>query len=274
MTDERFSRNHALFGSEGQSKIFNSHVGVVGLGGLGSHIAQQLTYLGVGTLTFVDGDLVTRSSLNRLVGAIETDVHMPKVNIAERQTRNVFSKATVSSNNEWLEVALRKDVLSSCTSVFSCLDSDLVRVALVEFCAGKGIPFFDLATDTGHSPDNLWYGGRVLFSGFGERCPACMDLLDQTAMAQEGLDDEQKEVDARIYGVDRHSLEDTGPAVVSLNGVVASLAVTEWMVWTTGLREPKALLQYRGHQGIVTFSSDTPSEGCYYCSLWPKRTLS
>ena len=56
-------------------------------------------------------------------------------------------------------------------------------------------------------------------------------------------------------------------AVVSLNGVVASL-VMEWMVWVTGLREPRPLLEYRGGAGVVFANADPPAEGCYYCGLW------
>ncbi len=66
-----------------------------------------------------------------------------------------------------------------------------------------------------------------------------------------------------------HFLAGTGPAVVSLNGVVASLGVTEFMVHVTGLREPASQLIYRGELGIVTKSVDQPQPGCYYCTrLW------
>ena len=47
MADGRFSRNEALFGREGQEKIAATKVTIIGAGGLGSHIAQQLAYLGV-----------------------------------------------------------------------------------------------------------------------------------------------------------------------------------------------------------------------------------
>jgi molybdopterin/thiamine biosynthesis adenylyltransferase len=46
MDESRYSRNIALFGEEGQRKIAATAVAVVGLGGLGSHVAQQLAYLG------------------------------------------------------------------------------------------------------------------------------------------------------------------------------------------------------------------------------------
>ena len=63
---KRFDRQILLFGAAGQEKIAAARVAIVGLGGLGSHVAQQLAYLGVRSLVLVDGDCVTRSNLNRL----------------------------------------------------------------------------------------------------------------------------------------------------------------------------------------------------------------
>src|SRR5439155_11436020 len=86
MSDGRYSRNKALFGPEGQEKIAATKVTIIGVGGLGSHVAQQLAYLGVETQTPVDFDIVTISSMNRLVGAVDTDVaaKTKKVIVAER----------------------------------------------------------------------------------------------------------------------------------------------------------------------------------------------
>ena len=53
--------------------------------------------------------------------------------------------------------------------------------------------------------------------------------------------------------------------VVSLNGVVASLAVTEFMVWITGMRDPKRCLVYHAESGIVTRSQDPPAPQCPKC---------
>lgn len=63
--------------------------------------------------------------------------------------------------------------------------------------------------------------------------------------------------------------EHPGPSVVSMNGVVASLAVTEFMVGVTGLRRPAPHLTYRGDRAVVRASTDQPEADCYYCTqLW------
>jgi hypothetical protein len=56
----------------------------------------------------------------------------------------------------------------------------------------------------------------------------------------------------------------TTPSVVSLNGVIAFLAVTEFMVGVTGIRTPWSLLTYYGSSGTVRVWTDTKA-GCYYC---------
>jgi hypothetical protein len=93
-----------------------------------------------------------------------------------------------------------------------------------------------------------------------------MGVLDlQDARAQIAGPDGRKNED-RIYGVERKFLGETGPSVVSINGAVASIAVTEFMADVTGMRRPFRLLNYYAHLGRVTNSGDGPAPDCYYCN--------
>ncbi len=92
-------------------------------------------------------------------------------------------------------------------------------------------------------------------------------------MARDSMTPEQRATDARIYGVKRGALAGTGPMVVSVNGAVASIAVTEFMVYVTGLRQPAGQLIYLGDKQVIRRSLDVPEEGCYYCAgLWGSAT--
>jgi hypothetical protein len=267
---ERYSRNEALFGAEGQRKIAQTKVAIVGLGGLGSHVAQQLAYLGVTDYALVDPDIVTDSSLNRLVGAIDADVaeEMQKILVTERMIKAVKPDATVKTFDGKVDTIGAEPLIARADVVFGCLDRDRARLQLTEICARHAKPYFDLASDTGGEGDELWYGGRVVFCD-GTRCLVCLQLLDQEQMARDSMTPEQREADARIYGVERGALAGMGPMVVSVNGAVASIAVTECMVYVTGLREPAGQLTYRGDQQVIRRSLDVPEEGCYYCAgLW------
>ena len=121
----------------------------------------------------------------------------------------------------------------------------------------------DLATDIGTN-GNVWFGGRILFSSNGELCLSCKDLLNQEAIRQVLSTSGQREEDARIYGVPQEGLR-TGPSVVSLNGIVASVAVIEFMAEVTGLRSAYRSLEYNGMMGRLTIDRDIPEEDCYYC---------
>ncbi len=92
-----------------------------------------------------------------------------------------------------------------------------------------------------------------------------MRVLDLDEARAELSGPEARRDVANIYGVDRQLLGTTGPSVVSINGAVASLGVTEFMAGVTGLRRPFRLLNYYGHLGRTTMSRDEPAADCYYC---------
>ncbi|MCH7727029.1 MAG: hypothetical protein IH991_11175 [Planctomycetes bacterium] len=103
----------------------------------------------------------------------------------------------------------------------------------------------------------------------GQSCLSCLNVIDKKEAGQELGCEIEKENRQAIYGVNRDELREAGPAVVSINGVVASLAVTEFMVFVTGLRPPHRLLNYNGRTGKVTMNIDEPSGDCWYCKkLW------
>jgi molybdopterin-synthase adenylyltransferase len=99
----------------------------------------------------------------------------------------------------------------------------------------------------------------------GHGCLICRGLLDVAEAQQDLLGPEGQREREALYGVERAALDRSGPSVVSINGVVASLAVTEFMVAATGLRAPQPVLTYYGQTGKVTVSRDDPAPDCYYC---------
>jgi len=268
--ETRFSRQEDLFGAAGQRRIAATRAGVLGVGGLGSFVGIELAYAGVGEFVLVDDDTVGMSNLNRLLGAVPGDAErgLEKTTVAARAIAAVAPEADVVPIDKPFEHPVAREALGDVGVVFACVDDDAVRLAIAGFCCELAIPFFDLASDTGGAAGAGWYGGRVLFSGEGERCPSCMDLLDQRALARATLSDAQRLEDARIYGVAHERLEGTGPSVASINGVVASLAVSEFIKWRTGLAAPSGLLTYRAELGVVLRAAEDRPEGCFYCARW------
>jgi molybdopterin/thiamine biosynthesis adenylyltransferase len=263
---DRYERQIGLFGAEGQARIGRARVAVLGLGGLGSHVVQQLAYLGVRNYVLVDHDVVTSTNLNRLIGATTNDVDRTKVAVASDLIRTVQPNAEVDPYETKLPNDDAAAAASSTDLILGCFDNDFPRLLLTEIASRAGIPYIDTASgvDTEYG---LVYGGRVVTAGLTPGCLSCLHLLDQTEIRRAQMSPEELEVEATIYGVPVESLTGTGPSVVTLNGVIASLGAMEAMVSITGLRKPAKFQRYQGHWGPIT-RADPATNTCYYCRRW------
>jgi len=266
--EQRFDRNTRFFGAAGQQKLCASRIAVVGAGGLGTQVIQQLALLGVGEIIVIDHEDLDTTNLNRYVSA-QHDDPVPgtsKVEIVARMVARLNPDTKVIPIQHPLMSQEAFDALKGATVVFGCLDDDAPRFVLNEFCAAYDMPLIDLASDIIPGPP-LAYGGRVAVIWRRPGCLHCLDLLDMAEVAK-GLESAgQREQRLKIYGVDRQDLDQKGPSVVSINGVIASLGVTEFMVAVTGIRAPNRLTTYYGNTGKVVVSADPPAGDCYYCNV-------
>lgn len=269
---ERDRRNIELFGVKGQVTIATTRVAIVGYGGLGSHLGQQLAHLGSGEITVVDPDNVEESNLNRLVGAVPSDATkgVPKTAVAVRVITGVNPAATVRPVTAPADAVAARDALLEVEILFGAVDNDAARLVLTEFCAEHGITYIDVASDAGADDLGVWFGGRVFISEGGQGCLACARELDQREIRGAGMTDAERAVDDVIYGVASDHLDGSGPMVVSVNGVVASLAVTEFIALVTGLRAPVRHLVYRGNEGVVR-RHEVNTTDCFYCRRFRRR---
>jgi molybdopterin/thiamine biosynthesis adenylyltransferase len=265
-TDDRFHRQRLLFGDEGQARISAARVAVVGLGGTGSHIAQQLAYLGTRYFVLFDADHVSRTSLNRLIGATEADVGEWKVRVAEREILRHSPRPAIHAVPDTFLTESGAAALRECDAIFAGVDSGAARLLLAEFARTYRKPYIDTAADT--DPDDVRnFGGHVLLSEPSRPgCVSCYDLLDSEEVRRSLRPPEARALEEAIYGVPRGALADVGPSVVALNGIVASLAVTEYLKYITGvLPAAQGVLRYRGRVGRVFLEAGRANESCPYC---------
>ncbi len=269
--DERYVRHEGLFGAGGQEKLARARVGIAGTGGLGCFVSLELAYLGVSLQTLVDADDVELRNLNRLVWATPADIGRLKVDVTAEMVSRILPGTDPVKVPHALEHPDAQAALAELDVIFSCLDDDHARVNLIALATAAGIPFFDLATDVIPEPGKVpTFGGRIIFSGHGERCAYCMRELDQAEIRRATMTPQELTVEASIYGVPVSALtRSSGPSVVSLNGVIASLAVTEFMKFITGLLTPAPMLRYNGNTSSVRRVLDAPSiVPCPYCAAW------
>lgn len=267
MNTERFERQIRLFGKEGQKRIQNSCVTVVGAGGVGSHVIQQLAFLGTSWLTIIDPDVLEKTNLNRLIGVRYDDPipGMRKVDIAKRLVNSINQSIKIYTVPKNLRTKEAFSEIKKSDYVFGCMDNDGSRLILNELCSAFEIPYFDLASDIIKDGHSLVYGGRVFVNFDNNGCLCCYKVISPSDASIELETPEAQKDREKIYGVSQEYLAETGPSVVSIDGVVASLAVTEFMALITRLREPNRLLYYYGHRGVVNINTDEPCPNCYYC---------
>jgi molybdopterin/thiamine biosynthesis adenylyltransferase len=260
----RYDRSIRLFGAEGQRKLRQTKVVVVGVGGLGSSLAQHIALLGLGEAALVDDQELDETNRNRFVGARSSDSvpGSPKVELAVRLIREINPEVVTVPIKRSLVTSEAFDVIKNADWVFGCLDEDGPRFILNELCAAYAIPYVDLASDV---PEPGIYGGRVCIASDGKGCVSCLRVLDQRSVRRYLATEEEREKEDAIYGISRLALGEAGPSVSPINGVIAALAATEFMVAATGMRAPTRLLEYRAHISKVLVINDAPSPNCYYC---------
>ncbi len=268
---DRFDRQRLIFGDQGQVKLKATRVGVVGGGGLGAFVVLELAYLGVGKIVILDSDLLDLSNRNREVGAWESHSEgIPKVEILRALVALIDSSIEVVAVPERFQSARGRKALEEVDIVMGCMDRDGGRLELNGLCCERGLPLIDMASDSFVDGEDVLFGGRVCVVTAETGCLSCQRVLDQREIRVDLATDEQRADVRAIYGVPLESLAGDGPSVVSVNGVVASLAVTELMVLVTGIRRPIAQLDYHGHDGFIRKVVDRDAS-CYYCSLRPKH---
>ncbi|HLG83566.1 MAG TPA: ThiF family adenylyltransferase [Bradyrhizobium sp.] len=262
----RFDRNVRLFGKEGQRKLREAKVAVVGVGGLGSHVVQQLALLGVGGLYLVDGEQISTSNKNRYVG-VRDDDPVPgtdKVDAALRLALSIDPSIKVVAIPNSLISAGAFSAVRNADYVFGCLDSDGPRFVLNDVSTAYAKPYLDLASDVVEGS----FGGRVVFKTEAPGCLFCFGELDQ-AEVQTFLESPADRLNRRAaYGIERAHLNRAGPSVVSINGVIASLAVTEFMIACTELGAPKQFINYQGERARCAERIFSARLGCPYCGQW------
>ncbi|WP_437615570.1 molybdopterin-synthase adenylyltransferase MoeB [Erwinia sp. V71] len=145
LTDEetlRYNRQIVLrgFDFEGQEKLKGARVLLLGLGGLGCAAAQYLASAGVGTLTLLDFDTVSRSNLQRQILHTDAQVGMAKVESARQRLSEINPLITVNAVNAQLDdVALSQQIAAS-DVVLDCSDNVATREQLNRLCFAARVP--------------------------------------------------------------------------------------------------------------------------------------
>jgi ThiF family protein len=227
-----FDRQRLVVRDDGQLMLADSRVAIVGLGGGGSHVAQQLGLLGVGELILIDADAVSKTDRHRLVGLTPLNIWLrqSKTRVVRRAVRRSGMGTRCQIVTERIPGPRALAALARADVIVGCVDNLHARKDLQDLAWRFLIPYVDVGVNIRaiKEPEpqgpRVSIGGNVLTLIPGGFCMWCSGFLSQEKLATE------------LHGPDRNYFENQeGEAqVVSLNGLVASQAVTEVLQLLTG----------------------------------------
>lgn len=136
----RHSRNIPALTEAEQALLAGKTVAVIGCGGLGGHIIDQLARIGVGALRVVDGDVFEESNLNRQLLATAETLGTSKAEAAAARVKAIDPAVQVTAHPVFLTRDNARELLTGCDAVLDALDSIETRRILSEACAELGIP--------------------------------------------------------------------------------------------------------------------------------------
>lgn len=267
---ERFDRQARLFGAAGQARLAELHVGVIGAGGGGSLLVEQLARLGVRRLTVVDFDRVEETNLSRIVGATPVDARdgTRKVEVLRRLVADVDQAIEFRGIEGDIADAPVAEALLDCDFLFLATDTARARLVFNAVTHQFLIPGIQIGAKVETTSDGvveeIYVAVRPVFPPHG--CLDCAGLIDPFQLHQEQLTSEER--DAQNYIGAPGVAEIVDPSVISLNGIGASHAVTTMLLTSVGLArhestEHRLFFPADGNSFAVPVAQ---RDSCLFCS--------
>ncbi|HCA24158.1 MAG TPA: tRNA cyclic N6-threonylcarbamoyladenosine(37) synthase TcdA [Pseudomonas sp.] len=139
--DPRFAGIGRLYGTEALARLAGSHVVVVGIGGVGSWVAEALARTGMGRISLIDMDEVCVSNVNRQLHALDGQVGKPKVEVMAERLRAISPSCEVRAVMDFVTPNnLAELITDDISCVVDCIDSVNAKVALIAWCRRRKIP--------------------------------------------------------------------------------------------------------------------------------------
>ena len=264
--DVVFDRNVRAFGEPVQQTIGMLRTGVVGCGGTGSAVAEQLVRLGARRLLLVDADTLSASNVTRVYGSTPADVGRPKTDVLADHLRRIapdLDCETVEGRCTSQRVAKS---LAGADLIFGCTDDNAGRLVLSRLCYWFLTPVIDMGVLLTSLPGGALEGihGRITVLTPGSACLVCRGRVDLARAAVETrAREERQRLEAEGYAPALGAVE---PAVVAFTTMTAAFAVSELLERLVGYggspRPGEVLL--RAHDREISTNTAMPAPG-HYC---------
>lgn len=137
---ERYRRNLGTLGWDGQARLLEACVAVVGAGGLGGWIIEGLARMGVGYLVIIDGDRFEENNLNRQLGCTEGTLGRLKAECLAERVAQVNGSVRVTAHVALMNADNAPQLLAGAQVVVDALDTLPARLVLQGAAAALGVP--------------------------------------------------------------------------------------------------------------------------------------
>lgn len=222
-----YDRQIRAFGTAGQRVLSGIRVGIAGVGGTGSSVAEQLARMGVKRFTLVDRDSFSASNRTRVYGTYAETANRPKVGIVGENIRRIAPDAAVDAVAMDIVSQEALASLGECDVVFGCTDRQAPRSVLNELAYQFFVPVIDVGVGVDSKGGRI-SGGTVRASIAAPSLPClyCSGIITPDAILAESLDPgdrRAREREGYVAGLGGNDGE--APSVVSLTTMAASYAV-------------------------------------------------
>lgn len=135
-------RSQLLLGDEQLTRLMNSNVIVLGLGGVGGMCAEMIARSGVGKMTIVDADHIEASNRNRQIPALVSTDNKQKAEVLAERLRDINPDIQLTVLNEYLRDQRTFEVLDNGNFDFACdcIDTLSPKVYFIKACLERRIP--------------------------------------------------------------------------------------------------------------------------------------
>lgn len=221
-----FNRQILAFGEEGQRILKRLKVGIVGLGGTGSAVCEQLVRLGVGELVVIDPQNLEDTNVTRVYGSHLLNAGKAKTEVARKNTESIGLGTRIHEVKGKVTSLGIAESLAQCDVIFGCTDDHAGRAILTRM----PLALLNLLIDCGVKLDSrelILHGifGRVSIVEPSTPCLVCLGDVDPVQVRNDLLpEDERVRLQAEGYAPE---LNVRDPAVVTFTTLVASMAVNE-----------------------------------------------
>ena len=156
MTSRRFAGVEKLYGKRVLEQFEQSHIIVIGIGGVGSWVVEALARNAIGKLTIIDMDVVAESNINRQLPALSSTIGRNKIDVMAERANDINPDCELVLVDDFITKENIEELIDpDADYVIDCIDNSRVKASLIAWCKRKKIKIITLGGAGGQTRPGL-----------------------------------------------------------------------------------------------------------------------